>query len=124
MKYEVRYDDEFFEVTTHGDAELERFEDFIDLLLGHEMWKPGTAFLVDHSELNAGPLTVEEVRGIAKVCEKRRAEFGQAKFALLVSRELEYGMARMWETYVEDKWDVTTKLFRSPDEACSWLKNS
>ena len=123
MKYEVRYDDEFFEVTTHGDAEPGGFEEFIDLLLGHEKWKPGTAFLVDHSELNAGPLTVAEVHNIADMCVRRRAQFGRARCALLVRRDLEYGLARMWEVFVEGKWDVTANLFRSRNEAILWLNN-
>ena len=124
MKSEVRYVDEFFELTTHGDADLGGQEELFDLLLGHEKWNLGAAYLVDHSELNAGPLTVAEVRGIAKMCEKRRAELGRARCAILVGRELEYGMTRMWEVFVDGKWDVTEKLFRSRDEAISWLKNS
>lgn len=124
MKYEVHYDDEFFEVTTHGDAEPGGFEEFVDLLLGHEKWKPGTTFLVDHSELNAGPLTVADIHIIAEMCGRRRAQFGRARCALLVPRRIEYGMARMWEVFVEGEWDVTEHLFKSRDEAISWLNNS
>ncbi len=124
MKYEVHYDDEFFEVTTHGDAEPGGFEEFVDLLLGHEKWKPGTPFLVDHSELNAGPLTVADIHIIAEMCGRRRAQFGRARCAILVRGRIEYGMARMWEVFVEGEWDVTEHLFNSRDEAISWLNNS
>ena len=123
MKYEVHYNDEFFEVTTHGDAEPGGFEEFIDLMLGHEKWKPGTTFLVDLSELNAVPLSEADVRTIAVMCGRRRAQFGRARCALLARRNVEYGLARMWEVYVEGEWDVTEHLFRSRDEAISWLKD-
>ena len=95
MDFEVHYNDEFFEVKTRGDAELGGFEEFIAVVLGHEQWKPGAAFLVDHSELNVGPLTVADVRDTAEISARRRAEFGRARVAILVSRNLEYGMAGM-----------------------------
>lgn len=36
-------------------------------------------------------------------------------------RDLQFGMAKMWEVYVEDKWYVTNKLFRYREEAIKWL---
>jgi hypothetical protein len=121
MKYEVLYHDGFFEVKTSGNAECEGFREFVDLLLSHEKWKPGTAFLLNHSELNAGPLTVDDVHYIAEVRVRPRAQFGQAKCAVLVSRDLEYGLTRMWEVFIDGKWDAIVEIFRSRDEAISWL---
>ncbi len=122
MKSEVHYNDEFFEVTTHGDAAPVGFEEYLDVMLGHEKWKPGAAFLEDSSDLKADRLTVADVRKIADIFVKRRAQLGRARMPILVFRELEYGMVRMWEVFVEGEWDVTEKLFRSRDEALSWLK--
>lgn len=124
MKYEVHFNDDFFEVVACGDAEPGGIEDFIDLMLGHEKWKPGTNFLVNLSKLNTAPLTVADVRNIAKTSESRKAAFGRAKAATLVDRDLEYGMINMWGVFIDGKWDVTAKPFRSRDEAISWLKNS
>ena len=42
--------------------------------------------------------------------------------ATVVSRDLEYGMARMWGVFVGSKvWHASEKLFRDRDEALAWL---
>lgn len=123
MKYEVDYHDGFFEVKTHGDADPGGFRGFLDLLLAHEKWKPGTPILANHSELNTGPLTVDDVQRIAERAVRSKSQLGQARVAMLVARDLEYGLARMWESFVEGKWDVIARIFRSRDEAISWLKD-
>ncbi len=123
MKYELNYREGFFELTTDGDADPEGIKEFLDPLLAHEKWKTGTPFLVDHSELNLGHLTVNEVRNIADVTVRPRAELGQARCATVAPRDEQYGLVRMWEVFVEGRWDVIHRVFRSRDEAVSWLMN-
>jgi hypothetical protein len=115
MKYEVHYHDGFFEVKTHGDAEPGGFREFLDILLAHEKWKPGTPILSNHSELNTGPLTVDDIKLIVERAVRSRAQLGHARIAMLVARNLEYGLARMWEVFVAGKWDVIARVFRSID---------
>ncbi len=123
MKYELNYREGFFEVKTYGDAEPGGIKEFLNSMLAHEKWKPGTSFLVDHSELNLGHLTVDEVRDIADVSVRPRAELGQARSATVAPRDEQYGLVRMWEVFVEGRWDVIHQAFRSRDEAVSWLMN-
>ncbi len=123
MKYELNYREGFFEVKTYGDAEPGGIKEFLSSMLAHEKWKPGTPFLVDHSELSFGHLTVNEVRDIADVGARPRAELGQARSASVAPRDEQYGLIRMWEVFVEDRWDVIHRIFRSRDEAVSWLMN-
>ena len=123
MKYELNYREGFFEVKTYGDAEPGEIKEFLNSMLAHEKWKPGTSFLVDHSELNFGDLTVNDVRHIANVAVRRRAELGQARNATVAPRDEQYGLVRMWEVFVESKWDVIHHVFKSRDEAVSWLMN-
>jgi hypothetical protein len=122
MQFSARYHDGIFEVTTSGDANLQGFSDFVKVIFEHEEWKPGGRILCDHTELNAGPLTVDDVQDIANISRKYKAQFGNAKVATLVSRDLEYGMARMWEVFVESEvWDASEELFRDRDNAVAWL---
>jgi hypothetical protein len=123
MKYELNYREGFFEVKTYGDAEPGGIKEFLESMVAHEKWKPATSFLVDHSELNFGPLTVDEVRDIADVCARLRAELGQARCASVTPRDVQYGLVRMWEVFVDDRWDVIHQAYRSRDEAVSWLMN-
>jgi len=121
MKYELNYREGFFEVKTYGDAEPGGIKEFLNPMLAHEKWKPGTPFLVDHSELNFEHLTVNGVHEIASV--RARAELGQARCATVAPSDDQYGLIRMWEVFIDDRWDVIHEVFRSRDEAVSWLMN-
>ena len=121
MEFSVKYRGGFFDVKTSGDGELDKFGDLADAMFAYEEWKPGTPVLHDHTDLNSGPLTVDDIRGIAQLCADRRAQFGAGKLAVVVARDLEFGLARMWAVFAEDKWDVVSKVFRSREEAIAWL---
>ncbi len=122
MKHEVYCHDGYFEVKTFGDANPEGFRKYRDDLLAHEKWTPGTALLLDHSELNSGPLTVDDIHKIAS--ESVEARLGHVRTAVVVGRNLEFGLTRMWEVFVDGKWDVDVRVFRSRDEGISWLKDT
>ena len=122
MKFEMHYHDGFFELKKYGDAELGKIKEALDLLVGHEKWKPGNLILMDYSETNGAALSVTEIKYIAANYVRLRAEFGRARMAILVSRDVGYGLFRMWQVFVASKWDVVNQIFRSRDEAISWLK--
>ena len=122
IEYELHYRDGFFEIETHGGAEAWKFGEFLARMLADERWKPGTPFLTNHTDLDAGSLTVNEVRQIAAYCIDSRANFGHARCAVVVGRDLEFGLSRMWGVFVEGEWDVAAGVFRSRDEAVAWLK--
>jgi hypothetical protein len=93
----------------------------MDSLLAHDKWKPGTPILIDEIALDASQISVAAVRTIAEECSRRRSEFGEARMAIIVPGDLEFGMNRMWHVFVEDKWDVIVNLLRSRREAIDWL---
>ena len=121
MEFQVEYHGGFFIGTTSGDAVDEQFGDLLDAMLTHDKWKPGTPWLHDHSDLNAGPLTVDGIQKIAQLCADRRTTIGGGRCAIVVARDLEFGLARMWGVYVENKWDAVAAVFRSREEAIAWL---
>ena len=121
MEYSIVSRDGFLEVRTIGDGELQALANMLAELVSHPQWEPGGNLLVDHSELNAGPITPNDVRFLADKCALLRERFGRARCAHLVARNLEFGLVRMWEAYVEGKWDVIAMCFRSRVDATSWL---
>ena len=121
MKYEVNYHEGLFEVKTYGDAELEGFFGFWKELLAHEKWKPESRILEDHSELNARPFTASDIKILSERAVSMKNKLGNAKLAVVVSRDLEYGMVRMRHAYVDGNWNVNEDVFRSRDDAIAWL---
>jgi hypothetical protein len=122
MRYTIVCGDGFLDVKTSGDADLKGLLDMIADILSHPKWEKDGAILIDHSDLNSDPLTGGEIHSLAVEAGRVRERFGQARVAHLVTRSLEFGMVRMWEANVSDKWDVPTMCFRSRDEAILWLK--
>lgn len=122
MEYTQNYEDGIFIVVTHGDGAAEPFARILEEMLAHPEWKPGGLYLHDHSDFNSGPLTVDDILYIVGLCEARRAELGDAKCALVATRDLEFGLARMWGSMVEGRWDVTANVFRTREDAIAWLK--
>ena len=53
-----------------------------------------------------------------------REILGNGKWAILVTNDLEFGMARMWNAYVEERVDLEIRVFRDESEARSWLAGS
>jgi len=121
MEFHVEYHDGFFIGTTSGDAVDEQFGDLLDAMLTHDMWQPGTPWLHDHSDLNSSSLTIDGIQRIAQLCAERRTLIGKGKCAIVVARDLEFGLARMWAAHVENNWDAVTAVFRSREEAIAWL---
>ena len=125
MQFNLNYHDAIFEVTTSGDAILQGYYDFTEALLEHEEWKPGGLILLNHTELNTGPLTIDDVQAIAIISKQYSEQLGTAKVAILVDRDLDYGMTRMWQALVEShttSYD-SVEIFRNRNEAVAWLKS-
>lgn len=125
MQFNLNYHGAIFEVTTSGDAILQGYHDFTKAILEHAEWKPGGFILLNHTELNTGPLTIDDVQAIASISEQYSEQLGTAKVAILVDRDLDYGMTRMWQGLVESNTTSydSTKIFRNRDEAVAWLKS-
>ena len=111
----------YLEVKLSGRPTPDAFDKYFEALLAHDDWNPGTPILTDETNLDAGTTTVREVRDIAEVCARRKSELGPVRTAILVAGDFEYGMNRMWDAFIEGKWDVESALFRSRDEALAWL---
>ena len=121
MEFSIEYRDSHMVVKTSGDGDVESFKKMHSAVLDNDNWVPGTPVLIDHTAFNVGPLTVDNIRAIAMDVVMRAEQLGQARCAFLVSRDLEYGMVRMWMAFVEYKLLATAEVFRSKDEAIAWL---
>ena len=124
MECSIAYRDGILEAKARGDAEYDGVKRMIADIVSHPRWMPGGAILVDYTEFNGGPITVAEVRSLAHAVGQIRDRFGRAKCAHLVAGDLEFGLVRMWESFVLDRWDGRAMCFRSRPEAMSWLTDS
>lgn len=87
----------------------------------HPDFKPGMSVLWDLSEGNASKLTSDDIRRIAARNKAQLKKSGVPyKAAFLAPRDIEFGLSRMYEMFIEDAM-VDNRVFRTLDEARRWL---
>jgi hypothetical protein len=121
MEYEIHPRQGFLEVVTHGDGDVEVFKKLLRDVLEHPDWKPGIPVYIDHSDLNPESLTVDGMVALAGMISAAKVELGPSRLAILAPGDLLFGIGRMWQVYVENEWDGSTEIFRSREDALSWL---
>ncbi len=121
MEYDIQIGNGILQVISRGSADAPTFRKCLDDAFGHAQWKQGMSYLFDHSNLDSAPLTIEDVQRIAKDCLHYKDEFGESRLAVVLRRDLEFGLARMWSFFVDGRWDANVGLYRSRDDAMHWL---
>ncbi|MFT5315888.1 MAG: hypothetical protein ACI9UK_001723, partial [Candidatus Krumholzibacteriia bacterium] len=96
MEYSFSHTGHHFRCEMRGEADINQWPDFMERMLCHESWRPGTNWLKDLSHFDAAQLSVEDVQAIASLYSAHSKQIGDGKCAVVVSRDLEYGLARMW----------------------------
>jgi hypothetical protein len=112
-----------FVVTTHGEASVSGILAFLDDLVSHPQWKPGSQILLDHSDLDLGRIAQNGIGQVSQYFIKIAPQLGAGKIALIMNREIDYGIARAWELMTADDVDISIFVFRSVEDARKWLDN-
>jgi hypothetical protein len=121
MEFHIENCGTHFEIAVTGAFDHHKYEELVDTLLAREDWKLGTPILVDEIAMDASKASIENVKASAEACTRRRAEFGKARIAILVERDVEFGMNRMWMAFTSGEWDVRDNVFRTRGEAIDWI---
>jgi len=127
MEYDCFYNRELnaVEIATRGTAERTQLDNMLnraaELCRQHE----SANLLIDHSQLDAGPLKVDEVRSLSWATVSLQDAFRHRKCAHIAVRDLQFGLVRAWESLSEIKGltELDRMVFRSRDEAIAWLKS-
>ncbi len=120
--YEFNPNSDTIQVTTTGAAEIEELVEMVRTIAKLCGEHPSANILVDHSSLNAGPVTMDEVRTLSGVTVSFKGIMGSRKCAHVVKDDLQYGLVRAWEMMVEVNGypELETRAFRQREDAISW----
>ena len=124
MEYSITQHDGFDQIVASGAADYDTMVAMITELISRPEWRPGSAILLDYRAFDAGPLKVGEISRLAELVSEHRSRIGPARLLFVVSRNLEFGLVRMWEAYVSGNWDGDAMIFKSREEALVSLKDS
>jgi hypothetical protein len=82
-------------------------------------FKPGLNYLVDVRQTDRSRTTEEAFEFVDLL--KSRSEFRGSKIAILVSRPVSYGLARMISVFLED-FEISLDVFNDLEDAMTWLE--
>ena len=118
----VSEDGSFFTIITEGEGDVEGIIAFLKDIISHPQWKPGNLILLDHRALKIDEITVSGIEDVSAYFKTISNELGNGKVALLMKREIDFGIARAWENITEYDVDIKVYVFRELEKAISWLK--
>ena len=89
-------------------------------------WVPGMSTLVDHRRLNLTVCTAKDLKRFERhtvelVQRVGPDKIGKTRDATVVSRVVDYGIVRQWETPLDDSLPFQHRVFMDFDEALAWL---
>ena len=124
------YDIEFTEsgpfdvvVTTSGKATAAEMAAGRRRVLDDPRFRPGMSLLVDHSLLDNSDITRAEVQRAAETLGRDRDTSGLGSIAMVAQTSLNFGLARMFETFAGEELEDAVTVVRSREEAEAWLES-
>ncbi len=111
-------------IQTKGDGDARGIITFFKDIVAHPQWKPGLKILLDHRKLKIDTLKMDGIQSISTFFKQIGPKFGDGKLALVMQRDIDFGLARTWEILTADDVDIAIAVFRSIDEASRWLERN
>jgi hypothetical protein len=110
-------------VRTNGVATLEDFRAWLKEWVSDARIRPGLRVLMDHRQLDMSKVTVEDIERRAEIVATEAPRFRGAHIALVVERDIDYGILRMLGAVFEGRPEFRSvvRVLRSIEEARFWL---
>jgi len=91
-------------------------------IVSHEAWRPGLNILFDDTELDTDNIYTSDMEYIAELIAAMKADYEHSKMAIVVSSDVQYGLARQLQSMTEAQTGTQIRVFINEEEASSWLK--
>ena len=119
-------DPEGIYVTTTGVATVEGLDACVQEMLADPRFQPGLHALVDHRQLDWSQMRPEEIKRRVDLIVRDADHFGLARGAMVMGRQVDYGVARIEQSHFEARSELRFKLrvFMSVEEARQWLREA
>jgi hypothetical protein len=105
-----------------GELTPEELLGALESVYGRSDYRPGACALWDLRGATLHKFDKAQIRRVADYVASNRGAPKGTCAALVVSRDLDYGLARMYEQMLVASTDVRTMVFRDIEEARAWLR--
>jgi hypothetical protein len=107
--------------TVNGKLTFAELRDALESVYAQPDYRPDQSVLWDLRNAVLTAFSAEEVRAVADLVRMRWGTQGAPKAALVVCRDADFGMARMFEMQLGLWGTGEIRVFRDMDEAMAWL---
>ena len=87
-------------------------------------WKNGDSILIDNTKLDMSNARSCDIESMTRMMEPLDREICMSKIALVGSSDIQFGLARQFQTLAEGHTSAIIRAFRRASDAIEWLTNS
>jgi hypothetical protein len=108
-------------IVTRGDFNLADHRRMVESLLSSPEWRPGTATLFDHRQLDFGDMGFNEMLEVKSIHVNNDTLIGNGKSASLLRSSGDYGIGRQFQNLAGGIVSAQVGIFQDEAEAVAWL---
>ncbi|MGZ4398821.1 MAG: hypothetical protein ACXVZ1_10460 [Gaiellaceae bacterium] len=125
MNFTLRWggDPENLLVTMSSFMEVEDLE-ALQEALADARWRSAMRILLDERDVDWSRMSASDVERRAGFLARGVERLGGCRTAVVVSRDLDFGMVRMEQAQVERRVPYELEVFRSIEDARAWLRQA
>ena len=105
-------------IVVEGELVFEELLSFLKAVYEDDFFPSGSLF--DMRAATSSDASTSQMRSLVALIEQRRRNPGPSRWAIVVSRDVDFGLSRMFEVFA-DKIPTDICVFRDIDEAKQWL---
>ena len=120
-KVVVYREEGYIHVVAKGSINLEMLKQMYASVLMNPQYESGMGRLWDLTHLDASLITSDHINSFIQFIKDKGLGIDIAHSAILVSRNLEYGMIRMLQALGDGVFTPNVLVTRSQDEALAWV---
>ena len=106
-----------------GHIDTEELIKYLKKLYNSDDINPAMNVLWDLREADFSKVSTLGVREVMEFVSKNWGTADKSKAALIVSKELDYGLSRMYQLLMDNTSSSTISIFKDKDEAEVWLES-
>jgi len=106
----------------HGMLDIDELTVQLREIYSSQEYDPDMDVVWDLREADFSAIKASEVKSFMEFVRKHWGVGGKSRAALVVSRDLDYGLSRMYEILMEGATTSTITVFKNIDEAKQWIE--
>jgi hypothetical protein len=107
--------------TVTGELGLDEARNALAAIYDDPQYDPDSHALWDLRDAVLSGFSADQIRSLASYVGERWGASGRNRAALVVSRDLDFGLARMYEQLLTGRTTSEVRVFRVYSEAIDWL---